>query len=241
MSVKSSVMRCLWLAIAAVGASVPANAQQVAGSAELAPMVDAFRQGWAKTKEPMRMTVPLHGGILEFAMPHNFVPALRVERDGQFLMAFIPDGETWPDFSQAVLVQSSNRLGAAPDTTAVLAEAVFKPRSCAGDALWEPLGEKDVGSPGPAFLAATGCAALADNPAQGQQSLLTLLRGNPDAAALIYTRRLPAFSASAPPISAEAARRQIADFGNIILCRSAEQKGCRDIWARDAIRKEAGK
>lgn len=231
--------RCFWLGMAMVVFGAPAAAQEVAGPAELAPMIKAFRQSWAKTKEPIRMTVPLHGGVLEFAMPHGFVPAFRVQHEGQFLMAFIPDGESWPDFSQAVLVQSSDRLGSVPDATAAMAEAIFKPRSCAGDPLWTALGEKDVGSAGPAFLASTGCAALAENPAQGQQSLLTLLRGNPDVAALIFTRRLPAFEAAAPPISPDAARRQIAAFGDIIMCRSAEQKGCRDIWAREMIRRNA--
>jgi hypothetical protein len=234
-------LRCFWLAISALGLGAPAAAQEISGRAELAPMIELFRQGWTQTREPMRMTVPVHGGVLEFAMPHGFVPALRVQHEGQFMMAFIPDGESWPDFSQAVLVQSSNRLGSAPDTTAAIAEAVFKPGACAGDPIWTALGEKDVGSAVPAFLASTGCASLADNPAQGQQSLVTLLRGDPDAAALIFARRLPAFNASEPPISPDAARRQIAAFGDIILCRSAEQKGCRDIWAREMIRRNGGK
>ena len=232
---------CLWMAAAAVALPAPAAAQQIAGPAELAPMIDAFRQGWTKTGEPMRMTVPLHGGVLEFAMPHGFVPAIRVQHDGQFLMAFIPDGETWPNFSQAVLVQSSDRLGGAPDTTAVLAEAVFKPKSCAGDPFWTALGEKDVGSDKPAFLAATGCGALADDAASGQHSLLTLLRGTTDVAALIHTRRIPAVNGVAPAITADAAGRQIAAFGDIILCRAAEQKGCRDIWAREMVRRNSGK
>ncbi|HEX6374782.1 MAG TPA: hypothetical protein VFZ91_03575 [Allosphingosinicella sp.] len=221
--------------------AAPAAAQTMATAEELAPMVDVFRKGWKLTDKPMRMGIPVHGGILEFEMPHNFVPALRAAGEGQFLMAFIPDGEIWPEFTHAVLVQSSARLGAVPDTTAAIAEGVFKPQSCAGPALWEPLGEKPVGSPMPAFLVSTGCPALGDTPDQGQQTLLALLRGEQDAVALSFARRGPAFEPGAPPLSAEAARAELARFGDILLCRSAEQTGCRDIWARELTRRNAGK
>lgn len=230
---------CLGLALAAPAA--PLTAQTVATADELAPMIEAFRKGWTLTDKPARMTVPLHGGVLEFAMPHGFVPALRVEAEDQFFMAFIPDGETWPEFTQAVLVQSSARLGGAPETTAVIAEAIFKPQSCSGPAVWEPLGEKAVGSPMRAFLASTGCPSLGEAPDRGQQTLLVLLRGEKDAATLSFARRGPAFKPGAPPLSADAARARLAAFGDIVLCRSAKQPGCRDIWARELIRRNAGK
>lgn len=229
------------LGLALAAPAVPAASQTMATAEQLQLMIDAFRKGWALTDKPARMSVPLHGGVLEFAMPHGFVPALRAEEEGQFLMTFIPDGETWPEFSQAVLVQSSARLGAAPDSTAVIAEAVFKPQSCSGPAFWEPLGEKPVGSPMPAFLASTGCPSLGETPQLGQQTLLALLRGEQDVVALSFARRGPVFKPEAPPLPAEAARAQLARFGDIILCRSAEQPGCRDIWARELIRRNIGR
>jgi hypothetical protein len=173
-------------------------------------------------------------------MPHGLVPALRVEGDGQFFMAFIPDGEAWPEFTTAVLVQSSARLGAAPYPTAVIAEGIFKPKSCAGEPLWTPLGEVQTGSPMPAYLASTGCPSLGDTPDKGQQTLLVLLRGETEATALSLARRTPAFDPGKAPMSPELAQAEIAKFGEIILCRSAEQPRCRDIWARERIRSTAG-
>lgn len=231
----------IWLGLVLAMVAAPAASQTMATAEQLAPMVEAFRKGWKLTDKPARMTVPLHGGVLEFAMPHGFVPAVRAEGEGQFFMAFIPDGETWPDFTEAVLVQSSARLGEAPHPTAEIAEGVFKPQSCSGEALWEPLGEKQVGSPMPAFLASTGCPSLGERPEQGQQTLLVLLRGEKDAAALSFARRGPAFRPGAAPLSADSARARLARFGDILLCRSAEQPGCRDVWARELIRRNAGK
>lgn len=225
------------MALAITMACAPATAQTVATAADLAPMAGAFREGWRQTDQPIRMTIPLHGGVLEFAMPHGFLPALRVEADGQFFMAFIPDGEAWPAFSRAVLVQSSAGLGAAPFPTAQIAEEIFKPKSCSGPALWEPLGEADTGSNEQAFFASTGCTALGDEPDRGQQTFLALLRGSQDAVALSFAVRSPAFSADAPPIESAGARNHLAQFGQIILCRSAEQPGCREIWAREMIRR----
>lgn len=218
----------------------PAAAQTVTTAEQLAPMADAFRKGWAATQDPIRMTIPVHDGVLEFAMPHGFVPVLKAEGDGQFFMAFIPDGEDWGDFSRAVLIQSSAQLGAAPDPTATIAEAVFKPRTCTGDPFWQALGEKQVGSPMPAYLASTGCASLGDAPERGQQTLLVLLRGTTAATSLSYAVRAPAFASGAPPLSAGALERQLASFGDIIVCRSAEQPGCREIWAREGIRRNMG-
>ena len=123
----------------------------------------------------------------------------------------------------------------------MIAEAVFKPQSCSGPALWEPLGEKPVGSPAPAFLASTGCPSLGEAPDRGQQTLLVLLRGKKDAVALSLARRGPAFAPGAPPLSAKAALAELAGFGDILLCRSAGQPGCRDIWARELIRRNSGR
>ncbi len=238
--VRAFVLNMAVLALAATAAS-PLAAQQIAGAAELAPMVESFRQLWKQTDKPARMSIPLHGGVLEFAMPHGFVPAFRVQHEGQFMMVFMPDGEEWPDFTKAVFVQSSAGLGAAPYSTAEIAEGIFRPKTCAGESLWQPLGEQALGSAAPAFLVATGCPSLADNPANGQQTFLALVRGNPEAAALYHARRGPAFKADKPPLSAEQGRALIAEFGEVIFCEKPDQPKCKDIWAREQIRRGLAK
>ncbi len=237
------ISTCAGLSLALLLSAAPAAAQEpappkIATPEQLAPMAEFYRSMWAKTPQPSaRMAIPLHGGVLEFSMPRGFVPVFRIETDRDFLFAFAPDGEQWPDFSRAVLVQSSAGLGAAPVETAELVEGVFKPESCVGDPLWAALGEAEVGSDKPAFLASTGCASLAQSPAQGQQTFVAFLRGNPDAATLSYAVRSDTFAAAKPPIDQAGARKLIAELGDIILCRSPEQKGCKEIWQRDQIRR----
>lgn len=225
------------IAVVASAAGTPLAAQQVAGAAELAPMADVFRQTWKQTDKPTRMGIPLHGGVLEFAMPHGFVPTLRIEHEGQFMMVFVPDGEEWPSFTRAVFIQSSAGLGAAPQSTPEIAEGVFRPRSCAGESLWQPMGERALGSAAPAYLAATGCPSLADVPGSGQQSFLVFMRGKPGAVALYHARRGPAFASDKPPLSVEEGRALIAEFGEVIFCETADQPKCKDILARDQIRR----
>lgn len=225
----------------ATTAAAPLSAQRIARPAELAPMAESFRQAWKQTDKPVRMSIPLHGGVLEFAMPHGFVPAFRIEHEGQFMMVFMPDGEVWPHFTRAVFVQSSAGLSAAPHSTAEIAEGVFRPTSCAGESLWQPLGEEPLGSAAPAFLVASGCPSLADNPAEGQQTFLAFMRGSPEAVALYHARRGPAFDADKPPLTVEQGRVLIAEFGEMIFCEKADQPKCKDIWARDQIRRGLGK
>lgn len=239
-SVRTRNMRFTSLAILFWFSSGAALSQNVATPEQLAPMAEVYRQAWKLSPEPsMRMNIPLHGGILQLSMPRGLIPAFRLEGEGTFMMAFIPDGETWPNYSRAVLVQSSRGLGAAPVETAQLAEDIFKPRSCEHGVLWEPLGQADVGSDSPAFLASTGCASLGGSPSLGQQTFLVLLRGNPDATIVSYAVRSEAFAPESPPIGSQEGRALIGRLDKIILCRSAEQAGCKDIWAMDQIRREA--
>jgi hypothetical protein len=202
-------------------------------------MAEVFRQLWRTTDKPSRMTIPLHGGVLELTMPVGFVPAFRVEQDGAFMMAFVPDGEAFPQFSRALLIQSSATLGSAPDADTQIAEIVYKPRICIGDALWQAVGERAVSAQTKAFVAATGCPALQQEPSTGQQTFFAFVRRKPHAFAVSYTVRSPAFAAASPPIPLDQTEAQLRQLGDLIFCEAPEQPVCRDILARDAIRRNA--
>lgn len=220
----------------AIGAP-SAGAQTITTAEQLKPMADTFRRVWSMTNQPTRMSIPLHGGILELSMPLGFVPAFRAEQDGTFLMAFVPDGETFPFFSRALLVQSSATLGEAPYSDAEVAEGVYKPRECAGSPLWRPVGAREVGPLTQAFIASTGCASLKQDPSKGQQTFVASVRRTPHAFAVSWAVRSAAFVSGKPPISHDDAESQLKPLGPLLFCTAADQPDCKGVFEREAIRR----
>ena len=229
-------------ALLAFAAAPPARAQTMEGPAQLAPMIETFREAWRRSPDaPVRMSVPLDAGLVEFPMPQGLVPAVRVVYPQLYSIVFLPDGETPEAWTRQILVMSGAPPAPMTAPTPQLVEDLFRPRDCIGATLWEPLGEIGTGGPNRFYTVLSGCPELGHVRGHGQYNLLLVARSDSDFFLLNYAVRSTPFPSGRPPIDAAGAREAIARLLPILVCRDAAARGCAEIWAREEIRRRGGR
>ncbi|MBV7255451.1 hypothetical protein KCG44_01490 [Pacificimonas sp. WHA3] len=240
-------MRKAALALTASGAlfaAAIAHAQSMAASAPASraqmtvvpvdSMAEMFRRTWEMSNQPVaRITVPLHGGLMEFAVPRDWVPAMQLRNSSDFIMFFIPQEEVFPNWTEALVIQSSRGLALHPrKTIADIAETAFKPPTCAGEVLWSETGMRVIGEGTEAFVARTGCASLTSDVTRAEATIVAFVQTDRGGSAVLRMRRFPADDA----LMTSSVTDALADLGEIIFCAAATNERCRDIHAREAAR-----
>ena len=221
-----------------------AGAQEM-GSAEIESIADLQRQAWKQSPaKPLRRVMPLFDRVIAFDVPRNFVVSYQAQSPRHFIQELAPDGERTETWTKLVTVGSLRGAGAAPTTTAALADRLFNPRACTTGPIYRVLGER-VFAPGVKVTTISlGCASLprgaypAALAGAGEQDFVWLFRDATNVYTLKYSIRGKPWPVGRPPIPVADAERQLAVFGKVQLCtQNAPDAVCKQVMIFNIARK----
>ncbi|MBK6491408.1 MAG: hypothetical protein IPF97_06815 [Sphingomonadales bacterium] len=207
--------------------ATPAIAQVEEGPA-IKPAADAMREAWRQSPaKPVAITVPLFGRIMKFDMIRGFVPAYKAQNARQFIFEFLPDGETFDNWTQMVTVTGAKGPGADTRNDLELAAAILgNPAGCAKSPFYRALGSAKTVDGVSQVMVTKGCAATASGAypgatsSRGEQSLILHFRDAQNTYSLQFAVRR-SFLNGQPPIADKAAAGTLAQFGRVRLCSTS--------------------
>lgn len=210
------------VALFALTASGSAAAQEIQGDA-MRPAADAARAAWkASPRQPVGVTVPLYGRVLTFDMLRPFVPAYQAQNAQSFIMEYLPDGQTFDNWTEMVTV-TAVKGGAQPEFThAELVEQLFDTLTgCDRGFYYRMLQSVSAGDVS-AVVVNRSCAHvdLGAYPGAkniGEQNLIVHFRDNENSYSLQYSVRRP-YKNGKVPIPDTAVVPLLSRFGEITLC-----------------------
>ena len=224
--------------LAALALAVPASAQVLEGPS-IKPQADSMRKAWkASPAKPVAITVPLFGRVMSFDMMRNFVPAYQATGPNNFIFEFLPDGQSFDNWTQMVTITAARGLGAdRRSDTELAAAALSSPQGCARGHFYRALAPRALGGGLSQLMVIKGCASTAANaypgasPAIGEESVILVFRDRENVYSLQYATRAK-FVGGRPPISDAAAPAAVAPFGTVRLCApDATDAACKSILA----------
>lgn len=215
------------LALLGLTIAAPSLAQVEEGPA-IKPQADAMRQAWRQSPtKPVAITVPVFGRVIKFDMIRNFVPAYKAQNARQFIFEFLPDGETFDNWTRMVTVTGARGAGPDKRSDVELATAIFgNPAGCARGAFFRALGQRRTVDGVSLVTASKGCAGTAAgaypgaSASLGEQSLILHFRDGPNTYSVQYAMRAR-FVGGQPPVADKAVAATLAQFGNVRLCGPA--------------------
>lgn len=215
------------LAFLCLSLSAPALGQVEEGAA-IKPQADAMREAWRKSPaKPVAITVPVFGRIIKFDMIRNFVPAYKAQNARQFIFEFLPDGETFDNWTRMVTVTGARGTGPDARSDLELATAIFgNPAGCAKAPFFRTLGQHKTLDGVSLVTASKGCAGTAAGAypgaaaSLGEQSIIMHFRDGANTYSVQYAVRAR-FAGGQPPIADKAVPATLAQFGNVRLCGPA--------------------
>lgn len=183
-----------------------------------------MRRAWqASPNRPVGVNLPLFGNVLAFDLLRGFVPAYQAQNSVNFILEFIPDGQTFQNWTEMVTVTATRAASDPRLKHAAQAQATFGgSRGCSRGSFYRQLRHEDRQN-GQSLLTLTrGCAAVAANAypgarATGEQALILHFRDAQNVYTLQYAVRRP-FSGAQPPIPDADVAGQLAKFGSVQLC-----------------------
>lgn len=212
------------VALLSLACAWPAPAQVEEGAA-IKPQAAAMREAWRKSPtRPVAVTVPLFGRVMMFDMIRGFVPAYKAQNGRQFIFEFLPDGQTFDNWTRMVTVTAVRDVGAAPKSDLDLAAAIVgSPAGCASAPFYRALNQRKIGDGTSVVTVSKGCAGTAPNAYPGaardigEQSLILHFRDAQNIYSLQYAVRAR-FVAGQPPVPDQAVMAKLALFGAVRLC-----------------------
>lgn len=212
-----------WLAIPlALTLGASASAQVIEGDA-MKPQADAMRGAWkASPKKPVGMAIPLHYRILTFDMLRSFVPVYQAQNETSFIAEYLPDGQTFENWTEMVTVTAVTG-GDRPELThPELVDLLFNSLDgCDGSFRYRALRSASTGDVS-AVVVNRSCALVAQSAYPGaynigEQNLIIHFRDGVNHYSLQYAVRKE-FKGNKAPFTDAAVEPQLAKFGEITLC-----------------------
>lgn len=221
-----------WLLVL-VTLATAADAQGVQES-DMAAEAAMMRDAWKQTDKPSAtVTLQLYERQLRFSLPRGYVPVYSARAPGQFLTEYVPDGETVTSWTTMITVRAFARLGAAPMTTAEIAERIYKP-TCTGGPRFVDEGEAALGPALSARKVAFGCSDTAGAAYQGapagvaEHGAAYVARDASNIYAVAISRRMD---------KPQSAVTMLAPLGPVMLCADDSTPECRDARAAEQLRR----
>lgn len=179
--------------------------------------------------------IPLYGRVLGFHLPAGFVAQPPKSNGTNFLMEFVPQGETVENWTRLVTIQAYKGAGAQATSSADIARNAFEPKACTVGRAYLFGGEQVQQGALKRSLVVNGCAALpagaypAAMQGASERDAILFFRDADNLYALNYAERSPLASKLAP-FTLESAKAELTRmFGAVRLCASATEPGCKDI------------
>ncbi len=117
----------------AVAAAVLLLAAPVAAQQSQPDPGALLREMWGKTNKPtITITQQLYSRILSINLPRPFVVAYQAQREGFFIIEYIPNGESLTNWTQMITVTANQYMGAAKVEDSAIADLMFNKLSCPG-------------------------------------------------------------------------------------------------------------
>jgi hypothetical protein len=239
-------MSRMWIAAAAGLLAFPAAAQppQVQDAAALKSDRDLMRQIWKQQPDkPATMTIPLYGRIMRIEIPVGFLPAFKVQANGEFLFELTEGEETVENWNRLVTIRSMAGAGASTFDDEYLADSLFRPRVCPVEPVYRILERKDLGGGLSTLALVTACGGAAGGPGSeklrdaGEVDFIRMLRDGENVYSYAMAVRTGKFSAASPPIADSEGLAMLAAFGQVLLCkRDATEEPCRDVALLEKMR-----
>ncbi|WP_422060892.1 hypothetical protein [Sphingopyxis sp.] len=206
----------------------------------------ALLQAAPASAQPTPNTViPLYGRVLGFNLPPGFVAQPPKSNGTNFLMEFVPKGETVENWTRLVTVQAFRGAGRQPTASADIAKAAFDPQACVIGRVYLFGGEQTVQGALKRSLIVSGCGSLPAGAypkamkGASERDAILFFRDADTLYTLNYAERSPLATKVAPFTLASATAKLTATFGNVRLCANAAEPGCKDIIAINNARRAA--
>lgn len=226
------------LAAIALTFTASASAQVVEGDA-MKPAADSMRAAWkASPKKPVGVTVPLYGRVLAFDMLRPFVPAYQAQNDHSFIMEYLPDGQTFDNWTEMVTV-TGVKGGAQMEYTHVeLAEQLFDTLTGCDRGFYYRAMRQATADDVSAIVVDRSCghvdpAAYPGAKDIGEQNLIVHFRDGKNSYSLQYSVRAK-YKKERAPIQDAQVEPMLARFGEITLCAKGDVCSARFYYGKPA-------
>ena len=178
------------------------------------------------------VVMPLFRRVFDFNVAAGFTPQPLQRNDKEVLVEFLQNGETFDTWTRLVTVRGFRGIGASPASTREIAAQLFDPKPCgkSGSLFVGP--EQTVTGTLRRTVVTISCGRSSgtvypgEKAGGGEQDFLYVFRDNLHVYTLQYAMRGPAFDK--PPIDPARAEAILTEqFGDVRLCASADEPGCK--------------
>lgn len=189
--------------------------------------------------------IALYGRVLGFNLPDGFVAQAPKSNGTNFLMEFVPEGETVENWTRLVTIQAYKGAGQQATSSADIARSAFEPRACTTGPVYLFGGEQVQHGTLKRSLVVNGCAALPPGAypkamaGASERDAILLFRDADNLYALNYAERSPLARKTVPFTLATATAKLAAMYGEVRLCASASEPGCKQVIAINDARRAA--
>lgn len=180
----------------------------------------------ATAAEGTPTSITLYGRTLSFTLPAGMTLVYDKGDGTTVLKEYVPQGETFTNWTRMVTIQAYRGLGSDPASTAEIAQRAFYPAACKVGPIYRDNGERSVGDGLQRSLVVNGCASLPPGAypealaGAGEQDFILIFRDDETIYTLNYAVRGKPFAGKAPPIDIATAEAVIKNmFGEVRLTR----------------------
>lgn len=230
--------------------AAPASAQSSPPGDDVSGEARMIREFWRKGEaKSVTVSLQLFDRMAQFQLPSGYVPIFKATAPGQFILEYVPDGQTLDNWTSMITVRALAGPGRLPIASDELADKLMRPVGCKGSN-YTDLGELDVGAGLTTRVFAAGCgdtegAAYAGaKKGMGEQTFGFVARGYDNLYTFTISQRGPSYDPSRLPLAPAGWRSVLAPLGKVLLCYDESTPECKDAFllekARAAIGKRAG-
>lgn len=173
-------------------------------------------------------TAPIFGRTVSFWLFDRFEPAYEAQNSEQFILEFVPQGETVETWTRMITLQGFRGTGAAPLSTAEMQSRFFgTSRGCQAGHFSKVIAsgtlpdgiEYNLSSNGCGSTAAGGYAGAISG--RGEQFIVLLMRDAQNAYVLQYAERGEGFAPGGQPMADATVEAAMSRFRTIGFCRNS--------------------
>ena len=231
-------MRKFLLALTLAGAPTGAVFAQGVVEKDMKAEAQMMRDLWrTNASASAKVSLRLYDRQIVFAVPRGYVPVYQAQAPGQFLVEYVPDGETVERWSTMITVRALARLGTLPLSTSEIAEKLFRPAACTKGAAYQDVGEAQLGPGLTTRIVTMSCENTGPTPINGvaagqaEHGAAYVARGYDHVYTVSVSRR---GSASGD------ANSLLEPLGKVLLCADDSTVECKDARLMEKVRQGLG-
>lgn len=179
-------------------------------------------------------TAPVFGRVVSFWLFDRFEPVYEAQNDRQFILEFVPQGETVDNWTRMITLSAYRGVGSSPLTTAQMQAQFFNTTNgCNRGSFSTVIASGKLADGADYNLSSNGCGATAGTGYQGavsgrgEQFLALIVRDSENVYTLQYAERGTPFAAGAQPIADGSVSAAMARFRSIGFCgKATRQQDC---------------